>query len=122
MSKLVATTVSLKPAERAELLYKSDILESAHQSAATEGTSAAPAASDDIDLHFVCFVKSEKNHLWELDGRRKGPINRGFVSPEDDVLSEKALALGVKKFLNREKDAGGGDLRFSIIVLSPTLD
>ena len=80
-----------------------------------------PSASDSVDLHFVCFIKSKNNRLWELDGRRKGPIDRGVLSSEDDVLSPKALDLGVRKFLKREQAAEGSDLRFSLIVLSPSL-
>jgi len=57
-----------------------------------------------------------------MDGRRKGPLDRGELSAEQDVLSEKALDLGVRSFLKREAEAGGGDLRFSLIVLSPSLE
>jgi ubiquitin carboxyl-terminal hydrolase L3 len=56
-----------------------------------------------------------------MDGRRKGPLDRGELGPDDDVLSEKALSLGVRKFMKREEDAGG-DLRFSLIVLAESLD
>jgi ubiquitin carboxyl-terminal hydrolase L3 len=112
----------LGPIERADLLYNSQALEHAHQSAASEGQSAAPAAEDNIDLHYVCFVKDEKNNLWEMDGRRKGPLNRGLLGPDEDVLCEKALDLGPRKFMKREEAAGGGELRFSLITLAPNLD
>lgn len=71
-----------------------------------------------MDLHYVCFVKTEDGKLWELDGRRKGPIERGVLSEEEDVLSEKALREGPLKFLGRE----GGDLRFSCVALAGALD
>ena len=80
-----------------------------------------PGAEDDVDLHYVCFVKDDKNHLWEMDGRRKGPLDRGLIGDED-VLSEKALDLGVRKFLKREAETGGGEMRFSLITLAPSLD
>jgi ubiquitin carboxyl-terminal hydrolase L3 len=95
-------------------------LERAHQSAASEGQSNVPGAEDDIDLHYVCFVKDEKNHLWEMDGRRKGPLDRGVLQEDQDVLSEKALDLGVRRFLKREEETGGGELRFSLITLAPS--
>jgi ubiquitin carboxyl-terminal hydrolase L3 len=79
-----------------------------------------PGAEDDIDLHYVCFVKDEKNHLWEMDGRRKGPLDRGVLQEDQDVLSEKALDLGVRRFLKREEETGGGELRFSLITLAPS--
>ena len=122
LEKLVKDATPLGPIERADLLYNSQALERAHQSAAEEGQSAAPDANDNIDLHYVCFVKDEKDNLWEMDGRRKGPLNRGPLGPDDDVLSEKALDLGVRKFLKREEEAGGGELRFSLITLAPNLD
>lgn len=108
--------------ERADLLYESRTLESAHQSAAAGGDTSAPSADDNIDLHYVCFVKSQSNHLWEMDGRRKGPLGRGQLSADEDVLSEKALEMGVRSFLKREAEAGGGDLRFSLIVLAESLN
>jgi ubiquitin carboxyl-terminal hydrolase L3 len=38
------------------------------------------------------------------------------------VLSERALELGVRAFLRREEEAGGGELRFSLIALGEGLD
>lgn len=118
LDSLVKEAIPLAPIERADLLYNSQALESAHQSAASQGQSNAPDATDDVDLHYVCFVKDEKNHLWEMDGRRKGPLNRGQLAEDEDVLSEKALDLGPRKFLQRE--LANGELRFSLITLAPS--
>jgi ubiquitin carboxyl-terminal hydrolase L3 len=122
LSKLLNDAIPLKPMERANLLYESHALESAHQSAAAGGDTTAPSADDTIDLHYVCFVKSETDRLWEMDGRRKGPLDRGQLSADEDVLSQKALDLGVRSFLKREAEAGGGELRFSLIVLAESLN
>ena len=103
------------------MLYNSQALESAHSGAASQGQSTRPDAEDDIDLHYVCFVKDEKNDLWEMDGRRKGPINRGQIGDED-VLSEKALDLGARPFFKREAEAGAGEMRFSLVTLAPSMD
>ena len=122
LSKFLQQAIPLKPVERAELLYESHAFESAHQSAASKGDSTAPSAEEQVDLHYVCFVKSSEHDLWELDGRRKGPLNRGKLDADEDILSDKALALGVKAFLQREEAAGGGELRFSIIALAQSFD
>jgi ubiquitin carboxyl-terminal hydrolase L3 len=122
LAKLLQDAISLKPAQRADLLYESHALESAHHAAASGGDTTAPAAQDNVDLHYVCFVKSANNHLWEMDGRRIGPLDRGALSIDEDVLSDKALNMGVRSFLQRESQAGGGDLRFSLIALSQSLD
>lgn len=73
-----------------------------------------PDAEDNVDLHYVCFVKGSDGAMWELDGRRKGPIRRGELKDDEDMLSEKALSLGGLKFLERE----GSDPRFCAVVLS----
>ncbi|KAL9117334.1 MAG: hypothetical protein Q9187_006130 [Circinaria calcarea] len=122
LSEFLQQATPLKPVARANLLYDSHAFESAHQSAAAKGDSAAPAAEENVDLHYVCFVKSLDDNLWELDGRRKGPLKRGRLGPEEDVLSEKALSLGVKSFLKREEEAGGGELRFSLIALAQSFE
>lgn len=70
----------------------------------------------------MCFVKDEKNHLWEMDGRRKGPMDRGQLGEDEDVLSEKALDLGPRRFLKREAEVGDGEMRFSLIMLAPSMD
>lgn len=123
LAELLKQVIPLKPVARADMLYESQALEMAHQTAAAGGDTAAPSAEDNVDLHYVCFVKSTKtNRLWELDGRRKGPLERGQLSPDEDVLSEKALDLGVRTFLKREIEGGGGDMRFSLIALSESFD
>jgi ubiquitin carboxyl-terminal hydrolase L3 len=119
LATLLKQSIPLKPDARADLLYDSRALESAHQSAAAKGDTVAPDAESKVDLHFVCFVKVD-GHLWELDGRRKGPIDRGALGEEDDALSEKALELGVRNFLTRE--ASGADSRFSLVALSKSWD
>ncbi|KAI9745618.1 MAG: ubiquitinyl hydrolase 1 [Claussenomyces sp. TS43310] len=123
LATLIKDATPLAPSERAELLYNSEALEQAHGVAAQQGQSSAPGATDDVDLHYVCFVKNEEtNHLWELDGGRRGPLDRGALDPGDDVLSEKALDLGPRRFMKREEEVGGGEMRFSLVTLAPSLD
>ncbi|RMZ89302.1 hypothetical protein DV736_g3462, partial [Chaetothyriales sp. CBS 134916] len=122
LDKLLKQAIPLKPNERADLLYNSQALEAAHATAAARGDSTAPDARAAVDLHFVAFVKDKNGNLWELDGRRKGPLNRGKLEPDEDVLSAKGQELGVLAFLKREEEAGGGELRFSVVMLGPNLD
>ncbi|ETN42170.1 uncharacterized protein HMPREF1541_04111 [Cyphellophora europaea CBS 101466] len=122
LDKLRNAAIPLKPSERAELLYQSRSLENAHATAAQQGDSSAPEAEAAIDLHFVAFIKAQNGDLWELDGRRKGPLKRGKLGEEDDVLSEKGQELGVQAFLKREEAAGGGELRFSVVMLGPSME
>jgi len=68
--------------------------------------------------HFVAFVKGDDGKLWELEGSRKGPLYRGTLADDEDVLSERGLALGLGRVIEMEKASGGGNLRFSCIALA----
>jgi ubiquitin carboxyl-terminal hydrolase L3 len=127
LDKLLRDAEPLGPIARADLLYESRALESAHADAAKLGDTAAPQAEDNVDLHFVAFVKGSDGRLWELDGRRKGPLERARLAEDEDVLSEKALELGPRRFLRKEAEgaaeAGGqADLRFSLVSLGPMFE
>jgi len=88
-----------------------------------------------VDLHFIAFVRtpaadktSGKYTFWEMDGCRMGPIRRGELDEDEDLLSEKALAFGVRRFMEANRQAAlaagkdEGDLRFSMVALAPSLD
>jgi ubiquitin carboxyl-terminal hydrolase L3 len=122
LDALLKDAEPLLPGARADLLYESKALESAHADAARAGDTQAPSAESDVDLHFVAFVRGVDGRLWELDGRRKGPLERGVLGEDEDALSEKALGLGVRRFLKAEMDGGNPDLRFSLVSLGPALD
>ncbi|KAI1268223.1 putative ubiquitin carboxyl-terminal hydrolase [Xylariaceae sp. FL1019] len=119
LQSLIEKSIPLPPAERSALLVKTPDLATAHHDAASKGQTVAPDAQDDVDLHYVCFVKTDEDGtLWELDGRRKGPIARGKLDANEDVLSEKALLWGPLKFIER----GGGDMRFSCVALAGSVE
>jgi ubiquitin carboxyl-terminal hydrolase L3 len=118
LERLIKEAEPLAPAERARLLERDQALAKAHRGVAEKGDTTAPDARDDVDLHYVCFVKGRDGGLWEMDGRRKGPLRRGDLEGDEDVLSEKALALGPLKFLERE----AADLRFSCVALAGSLE
>lgn len=40
-----------------------------------------PGADEVVVLHFVCFVE-RNGHIYELDGRKKSPINHGETSAD----------------------------------------
>lgn len=122
LDTLVKSTMPLKPTERAQFLHDSDMLEKAHSAAAETGDSTVPPLGEDPGHAFIAFVKGKDGHLWELEGRRKGPVDLGVLGLDEDVLSDKALNLGPLPFLRREEAAGNGDFRFSCTVLAPNMD
>ncbi|EDU45000.1 ubiquitin carboxyl-terminal hydrolase isozyme L1 [Pyrenophora tritici-repentis Pt-1C-BFP] len=108
----------LGPFDRANVLENDTELESAYREVATQGSSQVPAnAEDEVDFHYVCFVKSNENgHLYELDGDRKGPKDRGPLEPDEDVLSDGGRKV-IKEFIEREQ---GQNTNFSLLALAPT--
>lgn len=82
--------------------------------AAKQGSSQPPEdPTDEVDFHYVCFVKSKSGCLYELDGDRQGPINRGKVlGPDEDVLAPGGLNV-IREYLG----LGRGDLRFELMAL-----
>jgi ubiquitin carboxyl-terminal hydrolase L3 len=121
LDKLMKSAIPLKPTERAQLLYDSVFLEAAHQASAVKGDSNVPRAEDDNGYHFIAFVK-EGGRLWELNGGMMGPLDRGALDESEDALSEKALQMGVREFINAAKAAGIEDVGFSIVAVSPNFD
>ncbi|KAH6694000.1 hypothetical protein F5X68DRAFT_273409 [Plectosphaerella plurivora] len=102
------------PDSRAELLYNSAVLEASHSRAAVGGDTAAPDAGDPIGYHFLAFVRGNDGNLWEFEGSFGGLICRGAVPEGEDMLGERVLEAGVRRFIK----AGQGSAEFSIIALS----
>lgn len=65
---------------------------------------------EDVDTHFVCFSCVD-GHLYELDGRKTGPINHGECN-EDELLS-KAVEV-IKGFMARDPE----EMRFTIVAFT----
>jgi ubiquitin carboxyl-terminal hydrolase L3 len=109
--------------ERAKVLEDSEEYEKAHADAAKLGDTAAPIeiGEDHTGQHFVAFVKAKDGHLWELEGGRMGPLDRGVLKDDEDVLSPAALEKGIGRMMEIESEKGG-DLRFSAIALAKSLD
>lgn len=107
------TTSSMDPAARGRYLEEppegAPDIEEAHQAAAAEGNTAPPAAEDDVDLHFVCYVHVAGN-LYELDGRRKSAVNHGPTSA--DTLLKDTVPV-VQSMMKRTQS-----LNFNIMVLA----
>ncbi|PSK42565.1 Ubiquitin carboxyl-terminal hydrolase isozyme L3 [Elsinoe australis] len=111
--------IPLHMEERAQMLHDSQGFEDVHRSVEMQGSGAVPTLQeqDRLGQHFVAFVKGNDGHLWELEGSRKGPLDRGMLGKDEDVLSPRALDLGIRGVIKKEQAAGGSDLRFSCLAL-----
>ncbi|KAF2795362.1 cysteine proteinase [Melanomma pulvis-pyrius CBS 109.77] len=105
-----------KMLDRAKVLEDSEVFEKAHAEAAVMGDTK-PERNGHVGQHFVAFVKGKDGHLWELEGDRKGPLDRGALKDDEDVLSAAAVEMGLGRLMRIESEKGG-DLRFSAIALA----
>ena len=65
----------------------------------------------------MSFVKSG-GKLWELEGSRMGLLRRGGLADDEDVLSPRALDMGIKRIIKLNAEGGGEDLLLSCIALA----
>ncbi len=117
LAAIRSLAIPLDMTKRAEMLYNSEPFELAHKSVELAGDSYADLTGKLEGGHFVSFVKSG-GKLWELEGSRKGPLERGSLADNEDVLSPRALDMGIKRIIKLNADGGGEDLRFSCIALA----
>ncbi|KAL8911315.1 MAG: hypothetical protein Q9171_003480 [Xanthocarpia ochracea] len=103
------------PAEGTHFLENSKQLEETYAAAANQGSSSVPNAEDEVDFHYVCFVRGKDGQfLYELDGDLKGPVRRGpLATQEADSLFEAGLNA-VREYIQQEN---GGDPKFSLMAL-----
>lgn len=88
----------------------SGTLHELHGEAAQRGDTRAPGVDDEIDLHFVAFVEKD-GVVWELDGRRAGPIQRGAV--EGGLMQSVARVVREEYIAKRD-----GDISFNVMALA----
>ena len=100
----------LTPEERGTLLESNEDICNAHHIYAKEGQTSAPTADSHIDNHFVAFVH-KNGFLYELDGRKAGPINHGKSSDETFVSDAARLC---RQFMAKDPN----NLNFTVVALS----
>lgn len=103
-------------AGRVEAIEENRDLEAVYRSVATRGDSEVPTnPEDEVDFHYVCFVKSHSSSVfYELDGDRKGPMNKCSLGPEEDALADQCLTV-VREYISRER---GGNPNFGLLALA----
>jgi ubiquitin carboxyl-terminal hydrolase L3 len=110
LKDFIEATKDLAPKERATFLEKDDRIEEVHQETATDPNSVVIPGSERTNIHFICFVLKE-DHIFELDGRRKYPMNRGKSTSETFL---KDTVQVIKNYMNMNP----GDLNFSVTILA----
>ncbi|KAJ7443949.1 ubiquitin C-terminal hydrolase L3 [Mycena galericulata] len=113
LGSFLPSCIELDPPKRAEALEASLGIAEAYRQAATRGSTPAPNAEDEVEFHYICFVKSPLNgHLYEMDGDRNGPIDvQGSLEEDSDILRG---GLKLAKLAIQD-----GNLNYQLMALVP---
>ncbi|KAL6175866.1 hypothetical protein ACLB2K_052504 [Fragaria x ananassa] len=107
LDRFFKSTASMDPLQRAAFLENDNEMEVAHSVAATAGDTEA---SDDVDTHFICYACVD-GELYELDGRKSGPISHGPSSPNTLLQDAAKVIQGV---IQKNPES----LNFNVIAIS----
>lgn len=107
---------AMDPIQKAEHLEADNTIANLHDEATSSSINSTDRGEldDDINTHFVALVHSN-GVLYELDGRKGGPVAHGPTSATS-LLSDACQV--VKKFMDRDP----GEMRFTIMALAPKQD
>ena len=105
--------IGLDPVAKAERLEHDPHIERMHDAATASTTNATDRGevNDEVLTHFIALVCVE-NRLYELDGRKAGPIDHGPSSSA--TLLHDAITV-VQHFMAKDPD----ELRFTMTALAP---
>ena len=111
-----STPAIMSPLAKAELLESNEEIESKHDAATSDGANQTSRGKleDKVHTHFVALV-NVKGGLYELDGRKEGPIRHGDTT---DAAFLKDACQVVKAFMDRDPE----EMKFTILALAPSQD
>ena len=115
IDKLLQTAIPLPPCERARVLEDSGELEAVYKSIALESPSAEDInPEDDVDYHYIAFVRGSNGDLFEMDGDTdKGPRLLGGGRSES-LATDTTVQEVLRQYLER---GGLDELGFSLLGL-----
>eukprot|EP00980_Cylindrotheca_fusiformis_P004678 scaffold992_cov116-Cylindrotheca_fusiformis.AAC.13 len=107
------TPIPLSPVSKAEILEQDSKIAQLHDDATSSEANSTSRGNleDKLVTHFVALVCVD-GKLYELDGRKDGPICHGSTSQA--TLLKDACQV-IKKFMARDPD----EMRFTITALAP---
>ena len=115
LQEFYSTTANSSPVEKAEILESNDDIEK-HHDESTSNTALNQTSrgniQDKVLTHFIS-VMNVNNVIYELDGRKTGPIPHGSTTEERFLFDGMKV---VKKFMDRDPN----EMRFTMLALVPT--
>ena len=98
LDKFAKETKRMTPAERAKYLEEFKEFKEEHKHHANQGQTEVPTSSENVNHHFVAFIRNGDGKLIELDGTKDGPA---VIEDEcEDLL--KSVAKELQRRLENE--------------------
>lgn len=113
LRNFIKESKQLEPEVKANKFESCDSIAQAHERSSVEGQTEAPAASESVEYHFISIIHNN-NTIYEMDGRKLGPINHGPTSQE--TFLKDAIQV-VKKFV---ETMSGDNANFSMQAITRT--
>lgn len=111
LGKFLESTRQLSPEDRGQKLENDIDIANLHKAVAREGQGNLAGGNDDVDLHFITFVKY-RNNVLELDGYKNKPIVHVVTDEENFV---KHAFRVVQNYMNIDP----ADSRYNVLSLGP---
>jgi ubiquitin carboxyl-terminal hydrolase L3 len=112
LTKFLAKAAPMEPEGIAAMLGEDEQLE------VEQAVAVAGGQSDQVEdtwQHFVCFVE-RGGRLWELDGRKGGPIDHGALGDGGTLLAGAIRVM--KAYMARDPE----EVRFTMLALCPPVE
>lgn len=108
------TPVDMDPIQKAQRLETDAHIATWHDQATASDTNATERGNldDDLDTHFIALCH-HAGRLYELDGRKAGPVDHGATS--DQTLLKDAVRVIQNTFMKRDPT----EVRFTMLALAP---
>lgn len=114
---LLQITPDLLVEEVARLVELFEQLVQLDENYGSQGQTEAPPAEASVEYHFISFVKGKDNHLYELDGRRSGPVDLGTLE-EPHILGPQ-LVEKITFYMEQADEAQKNN--FALMGVAPSL-
>jgi len=109
--------ITMDPIQKAELLEGDSKIATLHDKATSSEQNSTDRGNldDSIITHFIAFVAGADNVLYELDGRKSGPVPHGPTSHA--TLLPDACQI-IQQFMARDPS----EQRFTMLALAPKVE
>lgn len=73
---------------------------------------------EEVDYHYICFTSASNGHVYELDGDRNGPVDRGVLLGDGEDMMGEGLLAHVRAFMRRYEHE---NMSFNLMALTEAI-